>query len=125
MPIFDYRCHLPVSEIAENGNFDNLTQIWLRGDHYRWRATRANGIAERFVTGDGTDYEKFDTWATTVPKTLRNPLYNWTHLELKRYFGITGNLLNPMLILKWLERMQSFLIPWTGKTSCPSYLCPR
>jgi len=90
MPIFDYRCHLPVSEIAENRNFDNLTQIWLRGDHYKWRAMRANGIAERFVTGDATDYEKFEAWATTVPKTLRNPLYHWTHLELKRYFGITG-----------------------------------
>ncbi len=95
MPIFDYHCHLPVSEIAENRNFDNLTQIWLRGDHYKWRAMRANGIAERFVTGDATDYEKFEAWAATVPKTLRNPLYHWTHLELKRYFGITGKLLNP------------------------------
>ena len=95
MPIFDYHCHLPVSEIVENRKFDNLTQIWLRGDHYKWRAMRANGIAERFVTGDATDYEKFEAWAATVPKTLRNPLYHWTHLELKRYFGITGKLLNP------------------------------
>ncbi len=95
MPIFDYHCHLPVSEIAEDKTFENLTQIWLKGDHYKWRAMRANGIEERFITGDATDYEKFEAWAATVPKTLRNPLYHWTHLELKRYFGISGKLLNP------------------------------
>ncbi len=95
MPIFDYHCHLPVSEIAENRNFENLAQIWLKGDHYKWRAMRANGIDERLITGDGSDYEKFEAWATTVPKTLRNPLYHWTHLELKRYFGISGKLLGP------------------------------
>jgi len=95
MPILDYHCHLPVEEIANNRNFDNLTQIWLNGDHYKWRAMRANGIAERFITGDATDYEKFETWAATVPKTLRNPLYLWTHLELKRYFGINDKVLNP------------------------------
>ena len=95
MPILDYHCHLPVADIAGNRNFDNLTQIWLNGDHYKWRAMRANGIAERFITGDATDYEKFEAWAATVPKTLRNPLYLWTHLELQRCFGITDRVLNP------------------------------
>ncbi len=95
MPIFDYHCHLPVADIADNRRFENLTQIWLNGDHYKWRAMRANGVHERFITGDAGDYEKFAAWAATVPKTLRNPLYHWTHLELKRYFGISGKLLNP------------------------------
>jgi glucuronate isomerase len=95
MPIFDYHCHLPVAEIAADKNFENLTDIWLRGDHYKWRAMRANGIAEHLITGDASDFEKFQAWAATVPKTLRNPLYHWTHLELKRYFGVSGKLLNP------------------------------
>jgi glucuronate isomerase len=95
MPIFDYHCHLPVSEIAQDMNFENLTQIWLKGDHYKWRAMRTAGIEERFITGDAADEEKFAAWAVTVPKTLGNPLYHWTHLELKRYFGISGRLLNP------------------------------
>jgi glucuronate isomerase len=94
MPIFDYHCHLPVKEIAENKKFENLTRIWLNGDHYKWRAMRANGIDERYITGDASDYEKFAAWAATVPQTLRNPLYHWTHLELKRYFGIEDTLLN-------------------------------
>lgn len=93
-PIFDYHCHLPVAEIADNRNFENLTQIWLYGDHYKWRAMRANGIAEEFITGAAPDEDKFHSWAATVPKTLRNPLYHWTHLELKRPFGIEGALLN-------------------------------
>jgi glucuronate isomerase len=95
MPIFDYHCHLPVSDIAEDKTFENLTQIWLKGDHYKWRAMRACGVGERFITGDAADDEKFEAWASTVPKALRNPLYHWTHLELKRYFGISGKLLNP------------------------------
>jgi len=95
MPIFDFHCHLPVAEIAADKTFENLTDIWLRGDHYKWRAMRANGIAERLITGDAGDVEKFQAWAATVPKTLRNPLYHWTHLELKRYFGISGKLLDP------------------------------
>jgi glucuronate isomerase len=95
MPIFDYHCHLPVAEIAHNRQFENLTQIWLNGDHYKWRAMRANGIDERLITGDAADDDKFAAWAATVPKTLRNPLYHWTHLELKRYFGISDTLLNP------------------------------
>ena len=93
-PIFDYHCHLPVEEIASNKNFPNLTQIWLNGDHYKWRAMRANGVDEKFITGSATDQDKFSAWAKTVPKTLRNPLYHWTHLELKNPFGITGLLLN-------------------------------
>ncbi len=87
-PILDYHCHLPPREIADNRRFNNLTEIWLEGDHYKWRAMRANGIAERFCTGDADPYDKFAAWAATVPRCLRNPLYHWTHLELRRYFGI-------------------------------------
>jgi glucuronate isomerase len=79
-PIIDYHCHLSPKEIAENRRFDNLTQIWLYGDHYKWRAMRTNGIPERFITGDASDWEKFLAWARTVPKTLRNPFYHWTHM---------------------------------------------
>ena len=88
-PIFDYHCHLSPKDIAEDRQFENLTQIWIDGDHYKYRAMRANGIHEKFITGDASDYEKFLKWAETVPYTLRNPLYHWTHLELKNYFGIT------------------------------------
>jgi len=95
MPILDYHCHLPVKEIAGDRRFANLTEIWLNGDHYKWRAMRAAGVDERFITGDATDWEKFVKWAETVPKTLRNPLYHWTHLELKRPFGISDRLLDP------------------------------
>jgi glucuronate isomerase len=88
MPIFDYHCHLPVEDIDADTRFANLSRIWLAGDHYKWRAMRTNGIDERLITGNASDYEKFEAWAQTVPKTLRNPLYHWTHLELKRHFGI-------------------------------------
>ena len=88
-PIFDYHCHLSPRQIAENRQFNNLFEIWLEGDHYKWRAMRANGEPERYCTGDASSYEKFRAWARTVPYTLRNPLYHWTHLELQRYFGIT------------------------------------
>jgi glucuronate isomerase len=88
MPLIDYHCHLSPKEIAENKKFDNLTQIWLAGDHYKWRAMRANGVDESFITGNKPDKEKFLKWAETVPYTLRNPLFHWTHLELKRYFEI-------------------------------------
>ena len=87
-PILDYHCHLPPRDIASNRRFANLFEIWLEGDHYKWRAMRANGVEERYCTGDATPREKFLAWAKTVPHTLRNPLYHWTHLELKRYFGI-------------------------------------
>jgi len=87
-PILDYHCHLPPRDIAENREFKNVFEIWLEGDHYKWRAMRANGVAERFCTGDADPFAKFKAWAGTVPQTLRNPLYHWTHLELARYFGI-------------------------------------
>ena len=88
LPIIDYHCHLPPDQIAENHQFSNLTKIWLDGDHYKWRAMRTLGIDEHFITGDATDYEKFENWAACVPYTLRNPLFHWTHLELQRYFDI-------------------------------------
>lgn len=88
MPIIDYHCHLPQQQIAEDKQFENLTQIWLYGDHYKWRAMRTNGADERYCTGNASDWEKFEKWAETVPYTLRNPLYHWTHLELQRYFDI-------------------------------------
>lgn len=88
MPIIDYHCHLPPDQIAEDKVFENITQVWLYGDHYKWRAMRANGVAEQYITGSKTDRDKFQKWAETVPFTLRNPLYHWTHLELQRYFGI-------------------------------------
>jgi glucuronate isomerase len=93
-PIIDYHCHLSPALIAANHQFANLTQIWLGGDHYKWRAMRGNGVPERYCTGDASDWEKFEMWARTVPFTLRNPLYHWTHMELKRPFGIANRLLD-------------------------------
>ena len=95
LPIIDYHCHLPPQQIAEDHRFENLTQIWLYGDHYKWRLMRAAGVEERYCTGDASDWEKFEKWAEVVPQALRNPLYHWTHLELKRPFGISDRLLNP------------------------------
>lgn len=88
LPIIDYHCHLPPDEIQKDVQFENLARIWLSGDHYKWRAMRTCGVPERLVTGDASDEEKFHEWASTVPLTLKNPLFHWTHLELKRYFGI-------------------------------------
>jgi len=88
MPIIDYHCHLSPKDIAEDRRFKNITEAWLEGDHYKWRAMRTNGVDEFFVTGEASDEEKFQKWAETVPYTVRNPLYHWTHLELRRYFGI-------------------------------------
>lgn len=88
LPIIDYHCHLPPKDVAEDRRFGNLFEIWLEGDHYKWRAMRSNGVPEKFCTGDADPYEKFLRYAETVPHTLRNPLYHWTHLELQRYFGI-------------------------------------
>lgn len=88
MPIYDYHCHLSPKEIAENKSFKNITEIWLAGDHYKWRALRSNGIDEEYITGGASDYEKFKAWARTLPYCLGNPLYHWSHLELKRYFNI-------------------------------------
>jgi glucuronate isomerase len=104
MPIYDYHCHLPSDKIASDHRFDNLTQIWLYGDHYKWRAMRANGVDERYCTGDASDFEKFEKWAETVPYCLRNPLYHWTHMELKNPFGIKGKLLNPGTAKEIYER---------------------
>ncbi len=95
MPIYDYHCHLSAQQIAEDRQFDNLTQIWLHGDHYKWRAMRTNGVDEKYCTGSASDREKFLMWARTVPACIRNPLYHWTHLELKKPFGITDKLLGP------------------------------
>ncbi|MFA0195009.1 glucuronate isomerase [Vibrio artabrorum] len=94
-PIYDYHCHLDPKEIAENRRFDNISQIWLEGDHYKWRAMRCAGIEEELITGKASDYDKFIAWAHTVPKTLGNPLFHWTHLELRNPFGIKDMLLTP------------------------------
>lgn len=94
MPIFDYHCHLNPKEIAENKKYRNITEVWLGGDHYKWRAMRSNGVEEKYITGDAPDKEKFLKWAETMASCIGNPLYHWTHLELKRYFGI-DKLLSP------------------------------
>jgi glucuronate isomerase len=94
LPIVDYHCHLPPAQVADDYRFTNLTDIWLRGDHYKWRAMRSNGVEERFCTGDASDKEKFFAFAKTVPATIGNPIYHWTHLELRRPFGITNLILN-------------------------------
>ena len=88
MPIIDYHCHLPPDEIAQNKEFRSLTEVWLKGDHYKWRAMRTLGVHERYITGDADDREKFRKWSESVPYTLRNPLYHWTQMELKNPFGI-------------------------------------
>jgi len=108
MPIIDYHCHLIPEQIARDVQFENITQVWLYGDHYKWRAMRANGVDEKYCTGDASDREKFLKWAETVPDTLRNPLYHWTHLELQRYFGI-NELLSPKTAGKIYDRTQEML----------------
>ncbi len=95
LPIIDYHCHLPPSEVAEDKRWSNITQVWLYGDHYKWRAMRSNGVDERFCTGDASDREKFDAFAETMPYLLRNPMYHWSHLELARYFGVNDCVLSP------------------------------
>ena len=93
LPIIDFHCHLPPAEIAADLRWENMTRIWLAGDHYKWRAMRSNGVPERYCAGDASDREKFDQWAATMPYLVRNPLYDWSHLELARYFGISDRLL--------------------------------
>ena len=88
MPIIDFHSHLPPDQVADDMKFENIARVWLGGDHYKWRAMRSNGINEEFITGRQSDYDKFLSWAKTVPFTIGNPLYHWTHLELRRYFGI-------------------------------------
>jgi glucuronate isomerase len=90
MPIIDYHCHINPKEIAENKQFDTITQVWLGGDHYKWRLLRTNGIEENFITGNASDYDKFEKWASTLPRAIGNPLYHWSHLELQRYFQYYG-----------------------------------
>lgn len=92
MPVVDYHCHINPQEIFEDRKFDTITQVWLGGDHYKWRQMRSNGVDERYITGDATDREKFQKWAETLSKLIGNPLYHWSHLELQRYFGYTGYL---------------------------------
>jgi len=114
LPIIDYHCHLNPEFIAKDRKFDNLGQIWLEGDHYKWRAMRTNGIDERFCTGkDTSDWEKFEKWAETVPYTMRNPLYHWTHLELKKGFGI-DTILKP-------ETARDIFEECTAKLRIPEY----
>ncbi len=109
LPIIDYHCHLPPDEIAVDKKFGNLTKIWLDGDHYKWRAMRANGVEEKYCTGNAPDRDKFLKWAETVPFTVRNPLYHWTHLELRRYFGI-NNILNPTSAEEVYDKANSLLV---------------
>ncbi|MCC8128162.1 MAG: glucuronate isomerase [Clostridiales bacterium] len=92
MPIVDYHCHINPREIYENRKFDNITQVWLGGDHYKWRQIRSNGVEEKYITGDASDRDKFQKWAETLEMAIGNPLYHWSHLELKRYFGYNGYL---------------------------------
>lgn len=108
MPIFDYHCHLNPKEIAENKQYRNITEVWLGGDHYKWRALRSNGIDERYITGDAPDKEKFMKWAETMPQCLGNPLFHWTHLELKAYFGI-DKVLSPATAEEIWEKCNALL----------------
>jgi glucuronate isomerase len=108
-PIIDYHCHLPPDQVASNHRFASLTEIWLNGDHYKWRALRANGVPERLITGPSSDWEKFEAWARTVPYTLRNPLYHWTHLELRFPFGVKGKLLNEKTAREIYDRCNELL----------------
>jgi glucuronate isomerase len=108
MPIIDYHCHLSPKEIAENIQFQDITQLWLGGDHYKWRALRANGVPEEYITGNRSSWEKFQKWAETVPYTMRNPLYHWTHLELKRVFDI-DKLLSPATAREIFEECNAML----------------
>jgi glucuronate isomerase len=103
LPVIDYHCHLPVKEIAIDRQFENLTKIWLEGDHYKLRAMRTHGVQEKYCSGDSTDWEKFEKWAETVPFTLRNPLYHWTHMELRRFFNIKQLLNSETALSIWRE----------------------
>ncbi len=115
MPIFDYHCHINPKDIAEDRKFNTITEIWLAGDHYKWRGMRTNGVAEKYCTGDATDWEKFEKWAETVPQTLRNPLFHWTHLELKKFFGI-NEVLSPKNARKIYDACNA-------KLQSPEYSC--
>ena len=116
-PIIDYHNHLSTKDIAEDRHFETLTDAWLEGDHYKWRALRANGVNENYITGSASKIDKFQKWAATVPYTLRNPLYHWTHLELKRYFDI-DELLNENSAERIYDEANNKL----SKVSCYSLL---
>lgn len=115
MPIFDYHCHINPKDIADDRKFNTITEIWLAGDHYKWRGMRTNGVAEKYCTGDASDWEKFEKWAETVPNTLRNPLYHWTHLELKKFFGI-DEVLSP-------KNARAIYDACNAKLQTPEYSC--
>jgi glucuronate isomerase len=115
MPIFDYHCHINPKDIADDRMFRSITEIWLAGDHYKWRGMRTNGVDERFCTGDASDWEKFEKWAETVPQTLRNPLFHWTHLELKKFFGI-DEVLSP-------KNARQIFDACNEKLKTPAYSC--
>ena len=117
LPIIDYHCHLPPEDIADDRNFQNLTQIWLNGDHYKWRGLRTLGVHEKYITGNASDEEKFLAWGKSVPHTMRNPLYHWTHLELARYFGIT-DLLNEKSAPTIYEKANELLVKPVYSTKC-------
>ena len=109
LPIIDYHCHLPPKEIADDIRWDNMASLWLGGDHYKWRAMRTAGVNERFCTGDAPHWEKFEQYAATMPKLLRNPLYHWSHIELARYFGVGDRLLNPETALGIYDHCNTLL----------------
>jgi glucuronate isomerase len=115
MPIFDYHCHINPKDIAEDRRFNTITEIWLAGDHYKWRGMRTNGVDEKYCTGDASDWEKFEKWAETVPQTLRNPLFHWTHLELKKFFGI-NEVLSP-------KNAREIYDACNAKLQTPEYSC--
>ena len=115
MPIFDYHCHINPKDIADDRRFNSITEIWLAGDHYKWRAMRTNGVDEKFCTGDASDWEKFEKWAETIPHTIRNPLFHWTHLELKKFFGI-DEILSP-------KNARSIFDSCNEKLRTPEYNC--
>ncbi|HET6557921.1 MAG TPA: glucuronate isomerase [Prolixibacteraceae bacterium] len=115
MPIFDYHCHINPKDIADDRRFNTITEIWLAGDHYKWRGMRTNGVEEKYCTGDASDWEKFEKWAETVPHTLRNPLYHWTHLELKKFFGI-DEVLSP-------KNARAVYEACNAKLQTPEYSC--
>jgi len=115
MPIFDYHCHINPKDIADDRMFKSITEIWLAGDHYKWRGMRTNGVDEKYCTGNVSDWEKFEKWAETVPQTLRNPLFHWTHLELKKFFGI-NEVLSP-------KNARQIFDACNAKLQTPEYSC--
>lgn len=121
-PIFDYHCHLPPKDVAENRQFNNLAEIWLAGDHYKWRVLRTAGVDEQLITGNADDYDKYLAWAAVVPKTLGNPIYHWTHLELSALLvSKIFNLARKMRKKSGIRRMNC----WLRQSSQPAVLCSK